>query len=125
MSKDIRQPVLVVEDDEETRVALRDLLEEEGYPVVEAENGQQALDIMVDAQAVEPCLIVLDMVLPRLSGWDFLGILSRYIRLSRIPVVIVSARTPEELEDGPVVAWIQKPFDIGELLSVVNAHASC
>src|SRR5207249_4370223 len=63
-------PVLVIEDNTEVRQALVALLEAEGYGVVEAVDGVSALRLL-RAGEVRPCLIVLDLMMPRMSGWDF------------------------------------------------------
>src|SRR5439155_12214990 len=83
-------PVLVVEDNGEVRQALVALLEAEGYHVAEAVDGVSALRLLRTG-AVQPCLIVLDLMMPRMSGWDFRMEQSSDLRLADIPVVVVSA----------------------------------
>src|SRR6266487_913073 len=83
-------PVLVIEDNSEVRQALVALLEAEGYHVAEAVDGVSALRLL-RAGEVRPCLIVLDLMMPRMSGWDFRMEQSRDRRFAAIPVVVVSA----------------------------------
>src|ERR1700745_3213951 len=83
-------PVLVVEDNTEVRQALVALLQDEGYHVAEAVDGVSALRLL-RAGEVRPCLIVLDLMMPRMSGWDFRMEQSSDRRLASIPVVGVSA----------------------------------
>src|SRR6059036_452018 len=83
-------PVLVVEDNAEVRRALVALLEGEGHRVAEAVDGVSALRLL-RAGEVRPCLIVLDLMMPRMSGWDFRAEQSSDRRLASIPVVVVSA----------------------------------
>jgi len=82
-------PVLVIEDNTEVRQALVALLEAEGYSVIEAVDGVSALRLL-RAGEVRPCLIVLDLMMPRMSGWDFRMEQSRDRRFAAIPVVVVS-----------------------------------
>src|SRR2546427_11886364 len=83
-------PVLVIEDNTEVRQALVALLEAEGYGVVEAVDGVSALKLL-RAGGGRPCLIVLDLMMPRMSGWDFRTEQSSDRQLAAIPVVVVSA----------------------------------
>jgi CheY-like chemotaxis protein len=119
------EPVLVVDDDDDARALIRDRLEADGYTVIEAKNGQAALDILVTNPASEPCLIVLDLNMPVMSGWQFLAIVKSYARLARIPVVVVSGIEPhaETLAREEVVAWIKKPCPPMQLASLVEKYA--
>src|SRR5438552_18069320 len=83
-------PVLVIEDNTEVRQALVALLEAEGYRVAEAGDGVSALRLLRQGD-VHPCLIVLDLMMPRMSGWDFRAAQSSDRELASIPVVVLSA----------------------------------
>src|SRR2546427_12667574 len=83
-------PVLVVEDNTEVRQALVALLEAEGYRVAQAVDGVSALRLL-RAGDVRPCLIVLDLMMPRMSGWDFRREQRSDRRLAGLPGVVVSA----------------------------------
>jgi two-component system, OmpR family, KDP operon response regulator KdpE len=118
-------PILLIDDDGDLRGALRLTLQAEGYEVVEAADGKAALHLMVGGNPLEPSLIVLDMQMPGMSGWEFLAVVRSYVRLKTTPVIVLSGRAPnaETMSRGAVSAWIQKPADFTELLDVVKAHA--
>jgi CheY-like chemotaxis protein len=86
-----KKPILIVDDDDDNRGLLSALLSEIGYSVVEAKNGSRALDLLVSERQIEPCLIVLDLHMPEMSGREFLAVVCSYVRLSRIPVIVLTA----------------------------------
>src|SRR5262245_26063540 len=77
-------PIRLVEDDPEIRGAVKDLLEEEGYHVYEAEHGRAALDLL--AHCEEPCVMLVDLMMPVMDGWALVSALRADSKLSRIPV---------------------------------------
>jgi CheY-like chemotaxis protein len=103
------EPVLVVDDDPAMRDLVRRALEKDGIPVVEAENGRVALE-RVAAQA--PALILLDLMMPEMDGFEFVTELRRQEAGRRIPVVIVTAKELTEADrerlNGLVTKVIQK-----------------
>jgi CheY-like chemotaxis protein len=114
--------VLLVDDYADARATVRDLLEENGYPVIEAVNGQQALNILVSQKVPRIGLIVLDLQMPVMDGWEFLKVLRNYVLLSHIPVLVVSAHT-QRLEAAArkyLVGCLQSPFDVNEFLKLVD-----
>jgi CheY-like chemotaxis protein len=118
-----RQRILVVEDDAEGRAALRELFEECGFAVTEAKNGQVALDYMTCG--LEPALVVLDLMMPVMSGHELLQIMDSYDRLSRLPVLVVSGTPKSEFAiGGTVVGFVSKPLDRNEILKAVSATIS-
>ena len=82
------QPILVVEDDEDLRHAMLELLRVFGRGAIGAANGQLALGIL--RRGIEPCVILLDLMMPGMDGWTFRREQMRDRRLSRIPVIVVS-----------------------------------
>jgi len=112
--------VLVVEDDSPIRVMLADVLHDAGYQVVEASNGLEAIQVLHDAP---PHLIVLDLMLPRMSGWLFLERSRELIDQHHIPVIVLSAIQGHG--DYPaslgVAAWFTKPLDVERFLSAVES----
>lgn len=108
-----RRVVLLVDDDEDEREMARFVLEAEGHEVVCAAHGKEALEKLVSEGAKEPALIVLDLRMPVMSGWEFLSIVKSYRRLGAIPVLVVSAITPSEdtLEHGALAGYLPKPLD--------------
>ena len=115
-------PVLVVDDDAGIRQLLRRILEEEGYTVVEAENGRVALECLGERV---PGAILLDLMMPEMDGFEFLSALHGREAWHQIPVVIVTAKdlTVEDRErlNGSVVRILQKgAYDREELLAEVR-----
>jgi len=114
--------ILVVDDYADARATLRDLLEQAGHAVIEAANGRQALDLLTAREGPEVSMILLDLAMPVMDGWKLLEVLQSYIRLSSIPVVVVSsqARRLQPQTFGAVVASLQTPYECGQLLTLVN-----
>ncbi len=123
----VRPRVLVVDDDQFIRDCVRLALEEEGYEVVAAPDGQAALDYLEGLQRAgqrQPTLILLDMRMPVMDGWEFAR---RYRNLwvAHAPIVVVTAaadamRRAEQIEADGVLA---KPFDLDELVVLVQRYA--
>jgi DNA-binding response OmpR family regulator len=115
--------VLVVDDDDDLRSTVAEILTDEGFAVVEAANGSAALDYLLDAPKT-PSLILLDLNMPIMSGREMIHILQGYLRLSTIPVLVVSSDCPPVggAEQG-TVGRLQKPFSAPKLLALVRRHA--
>lgn len=113
-------PLLVIDDDHDTRVLLRDLLERAGYVVHTAANGREALS-MVRKLDPKPRLILLDLQMPVMDGWQFLGELRREAALAGIPVGVQSADHDRTLPEGVAFA-LGKPVDADALLALVRHH---
>jgi len=113
--------ILVVEDDAAQRELLCELLEEHGYACIAAEDGQRALDVIAGHRS--PDAVVLDMVLPRLNGHEFLHELGERGERT-LGVVVVSGFGPVArfAERFPLVrAVVQKPVEIDALLQAVQS----
>lgn len=82
--------ILVVDDDHAIRETLRSILEDEGYAVRAAANGREALDLL-ESLSPPPRLLIIDLVMPVLDGWQLCAALARHPALSRVPVVVISA----------------------------------
>ena len=112
--------VLVVDDDPSIRRMIVAALKRDGYTFLEAANGRDALDIMRNEH---PDVVVLDLMMPILSGWDVLQERQQEEELKRIPVIIVSANRDPEVAtavDSGICAFLPKPFDIGALSALVK-----
>jgi CheY-like chemotaxis protein len=117
-------PVLVVDDNDDVRQALTALLEGDGYRVAEASDGLSALKLL-RAGRMRPCLIVLDLMMPRMNGWDFRAEQSRDAALAPIPVVVVSADPlASQATHLGAAAVLPKPADPDEFLAVVRRHCT-
>jgi len=114
----MRLVILLVEDDEDVREMLKLTLEMSGYAVDVAMNGTAALEAL---DRERPCLVILDLVMPVMDGWQVLAQMKAR-QLGDIPVCVISAlsgRSPSE-----AVASLCKPFDTSELLAVAARYCS-
>ncbi|MFE6894503.1 response regulator [Streptomyces sp. NPDC057694] len=112
--------VLVVDDNKVIRQLIRVNLELEGFEVVTAADGAECLEVV---HQVRPDIVTLDVVMPRLDGLRTAARLRADSRTSDLPIVIVSACTQYEVENGldvGVDAFLAKPFEPGELVRVVG-----
>lgn len=112
--------VLVVEDEEPIREVIRDVLEDNGYRVVAAANGAEALSAL-DHQ--RPDAVVLDLLMPVMHGWDFMENYLDKTDGQLIPIVVVSVNPalPRSYNRLGVQRVIAKPFDVNELAEAVAA----
>ncbi|MGH7284112.1 MAG: response regulator [Polyangiaceae bacterium] len=112
--------ILVVEDEAELREMLRDALELNGYAVVTAPEGQAALDAIPRIE--ELCLVLLDLLMPGMNGWDFFKELRARPALASVPVVVHSS-APATAPAG-ATRVLAKPMDLNRLLDVVKEYCS-
>lgn len=110
--------VLIVDDESDIRQAVAEVLAEEGHQVVAAGDGEEAL---AQIRAFHPELVLLDLMMPVMNGWEFRAAQKGDPDISEIPVVILSAMGREGAIDAD--GYIQKPFDLEVLLSAVRRHA--
>jgi CheY-like chemotaxis protein len=115
-----RGSVLIVEDDEDIRAAMAELLEGEGFQVSVASNGQEGLEVL--EHLGKPCLVLLDLMMPVMSGEDFLRHLRENPSFTRVPVIIVTASGRQPLPGAQGI--LKKPFEIGDLFATVAAHCA-
>ncbi len=112
--------ILVVEDDEQIAWTLRELLESEGYTVSVASNGREALDLLPSMQS--PCLVLLDLMMPVMNGWDFLKIKVKDMKIAPIPVVVVTAYQNGNVVHHGAERVMKKPIELETLLAVVRDY---
>jgi CheY-like chemotaxis protein len=115
---DAERPVVIVEDDEDHRTLLGDALRGKGFSVVELANGGEAIEHLLTHP--EPRAIILDIDLPRVSGWGVLWAMRAYARLRRIPVIVVSGDAVALAPDQNIVARFTKPFRIAEVCAILR-----
>ncbi|MCY1018950.1 response regulator transcription factor [Pyxidicoccus sp. MSG2] len=115
------QTLLVVDDDLDIRDALQDVFELEGYAVLLAADGLEALAQLRQVET-PPGLILLDLMMPRMDGFAFREALRHDAALSDIPVLVASADLDVKgaAEGLEVAGWLRKPLDLSELLSAVK-----
>lgn len=111
--------ILVVEDDPDIAESLSDVLESEGYVVVTAENGLEGLNCLRDIG--KPCLIFLDLMMPVMSGGEFLAVLRRDQKYESVPVVVVSAWPREATQvSAQSQGFVKKPVALEALLETAD-----
>jgi CheY-like chemotaxis protein len=116
--------ILLIEDDAGVREGLSEIISSEGYPVVSCADGQMAMDRLASADEL-PRMIVLDFAMPHMDGWAFLAERKKDARLSRIPVLGMTAsqqfvgqrRPPDEVEE-----LLRKPFPVEDILRSIEKH---
>jgi CheY-like chemotaxis protein len=113
--------ILIVDDDSDVRRALTELLEDEGYAVAGAANGTAALELL--RGGVRPSIILLDLMMPGMNGWDFRSAQLRDPELSSVPVVVVTAsgfnQEAIRTELGSI-ELVPKPIQPTKLLDVIE-----
>jgi CheY-like chemotaxis protein len=110
--------VLIVEDDDGARAALGDIFDFEGYRVASCANGKEALDYLHNQPL--PALIILDLQMPVMNGWQFCRERRKDAALAAVPVVVITAfQSPGDLD---VDAIVNKPIDIDRLMKLVRCY---
>jgi CheY-like chemotaxis protein len=115
---------LLVDDYDDARACVREALEAEGHRVIEAVNGQQALNFLVSRSDERVALIVLDLQMPVMDGWHFMELLRCYVSLSNIPVLVVTGAPDPDLQKVAyrgMVGCLQAPYELRELVHRVSA----
>jgi type IV pilus assembly protein PilB len=114
--------VLIVDDDRMIRMLVKLLLEKDGYEVIEGENGLHAIEL---ARRERPDLLVLDLMMPEMDGFEAIGRLRRDIALATLPVIVLTAESGPDTERRVLELgaddYLIKPFEPGVLLSRVHA----
>ena len=111
---------MLVEDSIDIREMMAAALELAGMRVLTAANGRAALTLLHELPP--PCLILLDLMMPVMDGWELGAALKRDPRLSAVPVIVVSALSRDMASDVGATAYLPKPIDIDQLLEVVCEH---
>jgi CheY-like chemotaxis protein len=115
---------LLVDDYDDARANTREALEHAGHVVLEAVDGQQALNFLVSRRDEPIALIILDLQMPVMDGWRLIELLHSYVNLATIPVLIVTASPEPHLErvsHPAVFGCLQAPYDVKDLLARVDA----
>jgi DNA-binding response OmpR family regulator len=118
----MRKKILVVDDEDDILNFLELVLSEKGYQVATASGGQEAL---TKAQLERPDLVLLDIMMPQMDGWEVLKLLRVDEDTAEVPVAMLSARTEardrvQGLQEG-AIDYICKPFSLSELLGKIEA----
>jgi CheY-like chemotaxis protein len=110
--------ILVVEDDQDLREMMRDALQLNGYAVVTADDGRDALEKIGAIES--PCLVLLDLLMPVMNGWQFIEAMRKRSELAAVPIIIHSS-APGPTPPG-VARALQKPLLFDRLLAVVREY---
>jgi CheY-like chemotaxis protein len=124
MGRPCDRTVLVVDDDVDIRITLTQVLEDEGCQVVSAANGAEALAAL--RSGAQPCLVLLDLMMPVCDGIEFRAVQLSDPQLARIPVVVITAdrealERAQEIEAAGVLA---KPLTVDALLDAIERHCT-
>jgi CheY-like chemotaxis protein len=112
--------ILVVDDEYDILCAVKGVLEDEGYDVVACSTGREALNYLADGR---PSVILMDVMMPYMSGFDVLEALSKIPELSGLPVVMMSAVEPGAKQSPKWKAFLKKPFTLERLIQTVESVA--
>ena len=110
--------ILIVEDSPDLRLLMQRVLELQGYEVFTAINGEEGLREM---EHVHPCLVILDLMMPVMNGWEFFSIKNKDPNYAPIPVVICSAIGHAVHLPG-AQGFLHKPMELDEMLETVEKH---
>jgi DNA-binding response OmpR family regulator len=120
----MKKTILIVDDDPDIRFTVKDNLEgtySEEFAVIEADGGHQCFELL---QKQQPDLILLDIMMPQMSGWEVYEELKKHSSWKKIPVVFLTARTDDVArEAGNVLGkdYIEKPFEITDLKKRIDS----
>jgi CheY-like chemotaxis protein len=113
-------PVLIVEDDDDLREMMAQLLSLEGFQAAAVANGQEALEYL--RQGTAPDLILLDMMMPVMDGWEFRRRQKSDPSMAEVPVIVLSALDQGRITDISAEAILKKPLDFDRLLELVRTY---
>jgi CheY-like chemotaxis protein len=115
-SPSLPEPILVVEDDDDTRDALCTLLAGQSYRVLDATNGREALQLL---SHIHPALVIMDLSMPVMTGWQLLDAIHEKRLLPGVPIIVLSADSQPPSTD---VCFLQKPIEAQHLLEAINSR---
>jgi DNA-binding response OmpR family regulator len=113
-------PILIVEDDADLREMMAQLLTLEGFRASTVANGREALEYL--SQGDKPDVILLDLMMPIMDGWEFRRQQEADATLSTVPVIVLSALDQTRATDVNAVAFLKKPLDFDRLLELVRQY---
>ena len=117
--------ILVIEDDSAVREMLVQTLEEEGFVAVSAADGMEALRYLQTSSRL-PCVILLDLMMPRMNGWQFREIQQSHPAIGSIPVVVLSARPDVRAHHTAITVdgYLPKPVNFDLLMKFIRRYCS-
>jgi CheY-like chemotaxis protein len=114
--------VLIVEDDPDIREITKLYLRMTGRIALTAENGREAIELLEKGE--EPCLILLDLMMPVMDGWVFAEMLSRNEKFNHIPIIVATAFADDADTVKNARTILKKPVSIGQLKRLVETYCS-
>ena len=119
----MKKAILIVEDDLDIRQSLADVLEDEGYPVLLAQNGEDGLKVLKEVSN-QPGLVILDMMMPVMDGFGFRDAQIKDPAMADIPTAIFSAdgKLPEKAMKTGIKEFIRKPFNLNQLFDLAEKY---
>ncbi|MCA9601676.1 MAG: response regulator [Polyangiales bacterium] len=116
--------ILLVDDDRDVRETLAEILEDEGFHTHQASSGRAALDWILAADP-KPALVVLDLMMPDMDGYQFVEERDRRPELRMVPVIVLTAHDVTGSSPLPAAeAWFAKPLDMERFLEAVNGFVA-
>jgi CheY-like chemotaxis protein len=113
-------PVLIVEDDQDLREMMAQLLSLEGFQAATVSNGREALEYLHEGE--RPQVILLDLMMPVMDGWEFRRQQQADPSLARLPVIVLSALDQGRASSLDANAFLKKPLDFDRLLTLVRGY---
>lgn len=113
-------PVLIVEDDADLREMMAQLLLLEGFQTAAVANGREALEYLHRRESPE--VILLDLMMPVMDGWEFRRLQQADPALAGVPVIVLSALDQSRTADVTAAAFLKKPLDFDRLLQLVRSY---
>jgi CheY-like chemotaxis protein len=115
--------VAIIEDDVGIRETIAEVLKDEGYEVMAADHGQDALD-QLNSRSDIPCVILLDLMMPVMDGWAFREAQKRHPTLGKVPVIVMTAdaRAKDKASLLGAQAHMGKPVDLDQLLLAIQQY---
>ncbi|ACO03406.1 MAG TPA: response regulator [Persephonella sp.] len=107
--------ILIIDDNHQNRLLIKMILQKKGYTVIEAESGEKGLALAFEQN---PDLIILDMMMPEVDGWEVMERLKENSKTENIPIIIFSAL--DDLESIEADGFIPKPVDVNRLIQTVS-----
>ena len=120
LTESTRCPVLIVEDDEDLREMMAQLLTIEGFQTAAVANGREALEYLHTGS--KPHVILLDLMMPVMDGWEFRRQQQADPELAPLPVIVLSALDASRADAVDAAGFMKKPLDFDRLLELVRAH---
>lgn len=115
--------ILLVEDDDFIRQEVSEALQDEGYSVSTAAHGKEALALLAEGE--KPSVVLLDLMMPVMNGWEFLKAFKKDESYAGIPVVILSAFADRAtIIGGDAISVLRKPINLDALFSVLSEHCT-